>query len=117
MISEANMTKQERIEQMENYLCEKFHLPKAQVVEMLPNFVTTLASHMENIENALSANDLILLGKAGHTMKGALLNLGLHDCSGLALEIENKGKAEDTQTNFEALVKDLRKCLEPLIVS
>lgn len=116
MSSGVRMSKQERLEQIEGYLCEKFHLPQEQVGEMLPNFIVALASHLDNLDGALESGDLVMLGRAGHTMKGALLNLGLLDCVDIALEIEQKGKARDTSVDYRAMVGDLRKNLEVLIV-
>lgn len=115
MKNDAIMSKQERIDQMRIYLREKFQLPSEQIDEMLPKFVATLVSHMKNIENALSEGDLVLIGKASHTMKGALLNLGLHDCAELAKDLEEKGKAQDASIDYPALVADLRANLGELI--
>jgi len=108
------MSKQEQIEQIEQYLCDKFHLPREQVGEMLPNFMTALSSHMDKLEDALQSGDLENLGRAGHTMKGALLNLGLHDCVDIALEIETKGKARDASADYPAMLETLRRNLEVL---
>lgn len=82
---------------------------------MLPSFITALTSHMEKLDSALRAGDLEDLGRAGHTMKGALLNLGLHDCVGIAQAIEQKGKAQDESADYPAMLQDLRKNLEVLI--
>lgn len=115
MKSGIGMSKQERIEQIQRYLCGQFNFPPEQVGEMLPSFLTTLASHMNNIESALKTSDLLMLGKAGHKMKGALLNLGLQDCAQIAMEIEEKGKSGDASVDFEALVADLRQNLDVLV--
>lgn len=109
------MSKKERLEKIEGYLCEKFHLPQEQVGEMIPNFMTALSSHMDNLDGALESGDLVMLGRAGHTMKGALLNLGLLDCVDIAMEIEQKGKARDASVDYRAMLGDLRKNLEGLI--
>ena len=82
---------------------------------MLPNFMATLSSHLGKIESAMESGDLITLGKAGHTMKGALLNLGLDESAEIAKEIELKGKAQDVAVNYHALIEDLRRKLEILI--
>lgn len=115
MGSDSYMSKQERLDQIQEYLCERFHLPSEQVGEMLPNFITALSSHMSTLDGALQSGDLLRLGRAGHTMKGALLNLGLHDCVDIAMEIEQKGKAQDSSVDYQAMLKGLRKNLEVLI--
>ncbi len=108
------MSAQQRIDQIKLYLCDQFQLTPEQVGEMLPTFIITLSSHMQNMERILQEQDLMALGKAGHTMKGALLNLGLSDCAQLARHIEEKGKAGDHCTDYAALVADLRKRIGPL---
>lgn len=108
------MSAQQQIDQIKLYLCDQFQLSPEQVGEMLPTFIVTLSTHMQNIERTLSENDLMALGRAGHTMKGALLNLGLNDCAQLALHIEERGKAGDRYTDYAALVADLRKRIGPL---
>ncbi len=111
------MSAQQRIDQIKLYLCDQFQLTPRQVGEMLPGFISTLSSHMANMERALGQDDLTALGKAGHTMKGALLNLGLDDCAKLALHIEERARVGDLSIDYAALVADLRKEIGPLINS
>lgn len=82
---------------------------------MLPGFIETLATHLQNLENRLAENDLVKIGKTAHTFKGALLNLGMEDCAQIASLIEEQGKAGSVSTNFHKLVADLRVCLAPVI--
>jgi HPt (histidine-containing phosphotransfer) domain-containing protein len=108
-------SKQELLNSIRCYLTEKFHLPDEQVGEMMPKFVVALSSHMEKIESALQSGDRVALGKSGHTMKGALLNLGLFESAELAKLIELKGKENDESVDFQGLVKKLRNTLDILI--
>lgn len=103
------------IEKIKTHLAEQFSLPTDQIEIMLPSFLAALRSHMENLEKALEENDTVLLGRAGHTIKGAFLNLGLDDCAQIALCIEEKGKQGDTSTDFRSLVEELRLRLDPLV--
>ena len=102
-------------EQVCKYLCSQFSLPVEQVNALLPGFIATLASHMVNVENALVAGELKALGKTAHTMKGALLNLGMTDGAELAQQIETHGKAGDHTVNYAVLVAELRQSLAGLI--
>ena len=111
------MSAQQRINQIKLYLCDQYQLSPEQVGEMLPGFIGTLSSHMANLERALGQDDLMTLSKAGHTMKGALLNLGLDDCAKLALFIEERSWAGDLSIDYPALVANLRKEIGPLINS
>ena len=102
------MVQQLSIEKIRTHLAEQFSLPTDQIETMMPSFIAALSSHMQNLENALEQNNLLLLGKAGHTIKGAFLNLGLGDCASVALRIEEKGKQGDTSIDYRSLVEDLR---------
>ncbi len=115
MNSGVEMSKQQRIEQIQSFLCERFHLPREQVTEMLPNFISALSSHMNNLDGALQSGDLVQLGRAGHTLKGALLNLGLDDCVDIALQIEQKGKAQDNSADYQSMLNELKQNLQVLI--
>lgn len=108
------LSKQERIAQITEQLQEKFHLAPEQITEMVPNFIAALSSHLERLEHAWQAGDLGSLGKAGHTMKGALLNLGINDCVELAVDIEQRGKAQDATFDYEPVLRELRRNLEVL---
>lgn len=106
------MTSQQYISQIKSYLFDQFSLSEEQVVEMLPSFITTLSGHMANLEKALANGNLEILGKTGHTIKGAFLNLGLADCAEIALQIERRGKEGDQSTDYARLVADLRKKID-----
>jgi HPt (histidine-containing phosphotransfer) domain-containing protein len=110
-----NMTGNTSIKKVENYLAEQFHLTEEQIESMLPGFVATLEAHMQNLEAALTEKSMITIGKSAHTLKGALLNLGLKECAKTALLIEEEAKAGDDSTNFKKLVDDLRISLAPII--
>ncbi len=110
------MTDNRSIQRVKTYLSEQFHLTDDQIESMLPGFVATLSDHMQNLEMALAEKSMISIGKAAHTIKGALLNLGLNDCADVALLIEEKAKAENVSADFEKLVDELRTELAPVIV-
>jgi len=108
------MSAQQLVAHIRGYLSEQFGLSPDQVKEMLPSFITTLATHMDNLERSLGAGDPLVIGKAGHTIKGALLNLGLTEYAELAFCIEEKGKSGDTAADYADLVARLRGLIQPL---
>ncbi|WP_136798264.1 MULTISPECIES: Hpt domain-containing protein [Desulfosediminicola] len=110
-----SISRQQRLDQIRNHLSGKFQLPREQIDQMLPEFVKTLGSHMEKLQQALAAGDLALLGSSAHTIKGAFLNLGLDDCVELAKEVEVQGKALNEDTDYAQLVEELRDRLGELI--
>ena len=65
------------IQDIQNYLEQHFQLSEEQVLRLLPGFISTLSTHMENLKVALSSGDKDSLGQAGHTIKGAFLNVTL----------------------------------------
>jgi len=106
---------QQKLQHIKSHLAERFNLPAEQIETMLPSFVMTLSDHMQSLEEALEENNPVTLGRIGHTIKGAFLNLGLDDCAQIALQIEERGKAGDHTTNYRQLVDDLREKLTPVI--
>lgn len=82
---------------------------------MMPSFLSTLGEHMETLEDALGDSDLLRLGKAGHTIKGAFLNLGLQECAQIAIDIELSGKAGDSSVDYRAKIDSLHQLLKPIL--
>jgi histidine phosphotransfer protein HptB len=99
---------QQKIEHIKIYLTEQFSLTAEQVEMMLPSFIATLGTHMQNLETALEEDNPASIGKVGHTIKGAFLNLGLEDCARIALQIEKMGKSGNHAASLKHLVEDLR---------
>jgi histidine phosphotransfer protein HptB len=106
---------QRKNQQIKTYLAENFNLPAEQIEMLLPSFIATLKTHMENLENALQENNPASLGALGHTIKGAFLNLGLNDCASIALHIEERGKAGDHTADYKRLVEELRRNINPFL--
>lgn len=98
-------------ERIKDYLKIQFNLSGDQVDTMIPDFINTLADHLAHLESVLVHGDLCQTGKAAHTIKGALLNLGLHECAEIAFTIEQKAKSGDLLANFTELARDLREKL------
>lgn len=103
------------LDQIRTHLAKQFSLQNDQIELMLPSFLAALQSHMQSLEKALEQNNPLMLGKAGHTIKGACLNLGLGDCASVALCIEERGKKGDTSIDYRRLVEDLRLRISPLL--
>lgn len=102
------MSSPDYINNISRYLLTEFELSQDQIDEMLPLFVETIHSHMEKLEETLEANDYIAMKKMGHTMKGALLNLGVTELADLALQIESYSAGETDIVDCEDIVKSLK---------
>jgi len=105
------------ITKIKRYLSEQFSLAEEQIESMLPGFVATLHSHMQNLEGTVVDKDPVMIGRAAHTIKGALLNLGLEECARTASLIEEKGRAGDRRVEFKPLMDELRNCVDPVLSS
>lgn len=109
------MNEKKSVASIRLHLTQQFNLPAEQIDMLLPSFITTLGTHMSNLENALAEKNPVLLGKVGHTIKGAFLNLGLQDCAQIALAIEEKGRHGAKLAEFVKLVEDLRLLIKPVL--
>ncbi|MBW1636521.1 MAG: Hpt domain-containing protein [Deltaproteobacteria bacterium] len=96
------------------YLSGQFHLADEQIESMIPGFITTLHCHMEKLETAVADKDPDMVRRAAHTIKGALLNLGLDECARMAALLEEKGKSGDRTTEFKPLIDGLHHNLAPV---
>ena len=106
---------QQTINHIKAHLAEQFNLPAEQIDILMPSFIATLHSHMQNLQKALEADNPLAIGQVGHTIKGAFLNLGLDECAAIALHIEQRGKADDHLANYQQLFEQLRARLLPII--
>ncbi|WP_457577459.1 Hpt domain-containing protein [Desulfomarina sp.] len=97
------------------HLAKQFNLTADQIDAMLPAFITTLHSHLVTLEKSIEENDLKRIGKAAHTIKGALLNLGLEQSAEIAYRIEKSGKALDDTMDYSQTVNTLRTRLGSLL--
>ena len=109
------MKEKKSVDSIRLHLTRQFNLPVEQIDTLMPSFIATLGTHMANLENALAENNPVLLGKVGHTIKGAFLNLGLQDCAEIALAIEKKGRHGSNLDEFRKLVEDLRLLIKPVL--
>ncbi len=103
------MTGKEYTEAITDHLRDAYLLSAEKIEEVLPRFLDTLLSHLDNLDHPLQTDNLQQLGKAGHTLKGALLNLGLLDLADLAFRIEQQCGAEDTTADYAVLVRQLQQ--------
>lgn len=102
-------------EQIKKHLARQFNLDRNQIETMIPGLIATLAMHLSNLEKTRQKGDLKQLGKAGHTIKGALLNLGLSECADIAYTIEKHGKAEDSDLDYQSLIDTMQTKLAPYL--
>ncbi len=100
---------------MQSYVSRHYQLPVEKVTLMLPSFLDVLRNHLNDLENVLADEDPLPLGRVGHTLKGALLNMGLADLAEIAADIEVEGKAGNQNFNYAGLVRKLREGLSEIL--
>jgi len=88
-------------------------LPVAAARALAPDLVIGASSH--GLEQALAEADPQRIGKAGHTIKGAFLNLGMGECAKLAMNIEEKGRNGGAIDELRTLIENLRHQLSHLL--
>ena len=103
------MDRETYMQAITEHMKSSYLLSNDKITAILPGFLTTLKSHMDNLEKKLAQGEPVELGIAGHTIKGALLNLGLFELADTAYVIEQRGKLLDTDTDYVTLVNYLKQ--------
>jgi len=103
------MDKETYMQVIREHMKSSYLLSDDKITAILPGFLATLKSHIDNLEEKLSQGEPAALGVAGHTIKGALLNLGLFELADTAHVIEQRGKLLDTDTDYCTLVDYLKQ--------
>ena len=97
------------------YLREKYRLPQANVEHLFQIAQITLAEYFGLLEQAAGQGNYPALAKNSHTIKGALLQLGLTEWAELAFTIERGAKESDQALDYPGLTARLRAGLDRLL--
>lgn len=92
-------------QQAHDYLQEQLGMDDEQVSQILMSLTQPLKTTFETTEAAYISQNTSVLAEAAHSLKGALLNLGLNELAVLAKNIEhsaknNEQKSHDTRLSF-----------------
>ena len=82
------MDRQIYLQRMKEHLKKAYLLSDAKAATMLPVFIAALQSHVDQLTALAENGDIQQLGRAGHAIKGALLNVGLTDLAQTAHALE-----------------------------
>ena len=94
------------------HLQHAYLLNEEKTAEMIPVFVATLGDHVERLAALAAAGDLDGLGRAGHAVKGALLNMGLSDLAELAHRLERQCRDPEHDGPVDrTLITDLERAV------
>lgn len=103
-----------QVQAIRDHLAAQFNLPLEQIDSLMPSFIATLGKHMHDLEQALAEKDTQRIGKAGHTIKGAFLNLGMSECAKIAMNIEERGRNGGAIDELRTMIEKLREQLAHL---
>ena len=101
--------------QVKSHLSSQYDLSTEQLETMIPDFKQTLSKHMDNLRVAHQHDDPLLLHKAAHTIKGALLNLGLFSCAEMANQIETGCETAGSVVEFTFLIDRIGKTVDQFV--
>lgn len=94
------------------HMKSSYLLDDEKIRTILPGFLNTLQQQLQIVEQCLDKGDLAALGTAGHTLKGALLNLGLFELADVAYSIEKQGKQQTADVDYSAMINYLKQNIE-----
>lgn len=103
------MSNEGYVKEIRDHLRNAYMLSDEKISTFLPQFLTTLCTHADNLQRVVQTNNLKEISKAGHILKGALLNLGLEKLAEIAYTVERQGKAEDVTADFQAMAQHLQQ--------
>jgi len=79
------------------------------MLEIINEFISSSASYISDLENALAAADLKKVNFVAHKLKGALKFLGASQLADTAQEIEYKATQDASPNNINIFLDDLKK--------
>lgn len=97
MVIEVNTTN------IVNHLVQQFGVEQGEIEVMLPTFYKAILEYQDDLVTSIEGEEIEVIARAAHKLKGALLNLGLFTCAEFALSIERSAKLGDADFDYEGL--------------
>ena len=105
------MERQVYLERIKEHLKGAYLLSDAKATAMLPIFIATLESHVDQLATLAGSGDMQQLSRAGHTIKGALLNIGLTDLAAIAHALEKNCVNGSCSPTSQELIAQLQSAI------
>ncbi len=102
------MERQAYLDTIRQHLRTAYLLDHERCEAMIPVFLATLRGHMARLAELAAEGDLERLSRAGHAVKGALLNIGLAELAATAQAIEQQGKRGSRDFDYNHAVTSLQ---------
>ncbi|MDH3349617.1 MAG: Hpt domain-containing protein [Desulfobulbaceae bacterium] len=109
------MQKSEYREKIRAHFKKAYNLPDKKMDEVLPRFLKLLADHLEKFEQISTKQDLLALCRAGHSLKGALLNMGLEELAEETYQLEKLCKSNNKSPDIVRLSKELMEKIKVIL--
>lgn len=108
------MERQAYQERIREHLKEAYLLSDEKAAAMLPVFITTLESHVDHLTTLAQNGNMLQLSRAGHAIKGALLNMGLSDLAAIAHALEKNCATGACSPPCQELISQLQDAVSLL---
>ncbi len=96
------------LETIRQHLKTAYLLNDDKIAAMLPVFITTLRTHVDNLAELAAGEDMQQLSRASHAVKGALLNIGLTELAEIAYTLEKQCRDGNPACDYQALIMQLQ---------
>lgn len=103
---------------VEEHITRSYTLKPEKVAHILRSLETSLGKYLSQAEEAVDQGNTVELHRAAHSIKGILLNLGLDDCTAIALYLEEKSSSHEglaEKQDYATPLAMLRKALAPIL--
>jgi len=102
-------------EKIRDHLSTAYLLSDEKIETVMPRFLGTIKNLMTELERLAETDDSDALSRAGHAIKGALLNLGLPELAAKAYSIENHMQVCHINGDRGKLVDELKQELDKIL--
>ena len=100
---------------IQEHMKSSYLLSDDKIDAILPDFLATLKEHLDTLEKKMAEGDSASLAVAGHTLQGALLNLGLFELADTACKIEQQCKLADScAPDYPAMVNQQKDSISTI---
>ena len=104
------MQRSDYLQKIRAHLRTAYLLSDEKIDSVLPGFLDTLCTLITNLEEFTNDdNNLEPMNRAGHALKGALLNLGLMDLADKAFLIEKYGQPNNREIEYKTVIVELKE--------
>ncbi|MHB8790373.1 MAG: Hpt domain-containing protein [Desulfobulbaceae bacterium] len=97
------------------HLSTAYLLPEEKIDVVLPGFLQSLQALMLNLEQVAATETEDALSRAGHAIKGALLNLGLKELAATAFILEQNSRMADYDQDCARLIAELKEEITKIV--